>query len=392
MSDTQEAPDDIRSAIGAAFESTQAQPEAPADPPAAPAPEAAEEPQGRSRDERGRFAAKAEPEVPEEPVEAPAEPVADKKPEAAPKPDEEFTKATSVWSAKDREMAAKLPQEAKDFLVRRHKEMDADYTRKTQEIASYRREWDQVAQMFAPHTAALQQRGLTPASVIQGWHSAERMLMAGGEQAAEMIARVIDGYKVDKGMVARRLGLPTSTQSPAEPADPQNTTNAPVATLPREVEQRLAAMQAWIANETHSREREAATRVMTDIEQFAAATDANGNLQHPHFREVEDDMARLAVLSRSAGRPPVLKDLYEQAVWSNPTTRERMLTEQRAALEAQHAAEEQKRAEAARAKAEQAKRAASSVTGTPGPGQAARRNAESLRDQLEAAFEERDAA
>jgi hypothetical protein len=77
---------------------------------------------------------------------------------------------------------------------------------------------------------------------------------------------------------------------------------------------------------------------------------------------------------------PPLADLYDTAVWANPSTR--------AALKAaEKATEETKRSEEARAKAASARRAGSSVTGAPGSGQATKpiRGELSLRESLEEA-------
>jgi hypothetical protein len=89
-------------------------------------------------------------------------------------------------------------------------------------------------------------------------------------------------------------------------------------------------------------------------------------------------MTSLAHFERSQGRTPVLQDLYDRALWANPSTREKQLALQQQA-EAKRAAEER------RAKAEQARRAGSSVTGAPSPGQAASTPADmSLRDTIKA--------
>jgi hypothetical protein len=79
---------------------------------------------------------------------------------------------------------------------------------------------------------------------------------------------------------------------------------------------------------------------------------------------------------------PPLKELYETAVWANPSTRE-------ATLAARERAQQAKAADEARAKAAQARKAGSSVTGAPGSGQAPTgrsRTDLSLREQLEANF------
>lgn len=399
--ETSEAPaDDIRSALNAALE----QAETPQRP--APEPEAAEAAPERARDEHGRFAKAEQPEA-EPPAEAPERaPEAEEKPEepAAPKePDAEFAKSTARWSATDKAMLAKLPEDAQQFLVRRHREMEADHTRKTQEIADFRRDYAPIDQLFAPHADALRQRGFTKASLIQAWYNVEQSLMKGGDPAASLVANIVQNYNIDRGAVARALGVAPQapvSQQPATPQDPAPEIAGQVQpTLPPEVVRRLEDNERVLralATAHQDRERaaqlEAANRVMSEIDQFAQATDSAGALLHPYFREVENDMALLTQVARASGKTPILSELYEQAVWANPSVRAKMFEAQAAAEQAQRAEAEKKSQAEARAKAEKARRAASSVTGAPGSGQPGKANTGSLRDQLMAAVEQAETA
>src|SRR5690349_15192904 len=150
MAEAQIAPDDtIASALAAAYaEHEQA---APAEPVAEkPAPEAAEaEPAPPKEGERargpdGKFVKTEEPELPLTEV---TEPAAEAKPTEAEKPEGEAAEtkpdtreAPANWKAADKETFKALPAEAQDFLLRRHKEMEAGLTKKTQEIATFRKD------------------------------------------------------------------------------------------------------------------------------------------------------------------------------------------------------------------------------------------------------------
>jgi hypothetical protein len=130
---------------------------------------------------------------------------------------------------------------------------------------------------------------------------------------------------------------------------------------------------------------------MDTIERFKGAADGNGAQLHPHYDEVEEHMTRLAIAARTRGEPvPSLDDLYDQAVWANPSTRQKVLDAKAAADEAQRVAAETRRAKEARAKAEQARRAGSSVTGSPRSGQSGQAEGGSLRSSLLAAVADLD--
>jgi len=209
------------------------------------------------------------------------------------------------------------------------------------------------------------------------------------------IARIIHNYGADPGEVAKILnrlrGFPEQQGGDGAPATggpAPNGATAPGPAAPQPapggappangLEARLSALETdyntRVANERQAQMNE----INRQIADFANTQGADGNLLHPYFAEVEQDMAILAQLDRAQGGTPQLQDLYDRAVWARPSTREKLLGSQRDA-EAKRAAEERK------AKAEAAKRAAVSVSGAPGPGQAPQTNPDrSLRDEIRA--------
>lgn len=384
--------DDIRSALLSAV--------AEHDPADTPAPQidaeaAPEEKPARARDETGRFAKKEETEAPVT-EEKPAEEATTEQPTEKPATKE----PPANWAKTDKETFGKMPAEAQDFLLRRHAEMEADYTRKTQQVAHLQREYGPVDQMFAPYENDLRASGFTKGTLIQAWMNVERELKEG--RGVGIVKSLVDNYKLDRAGVAQALGLtvPQPGAGVEQPAAP----NQPQAQLPPELAAKIRELDEWKAiqqreqqNRVQAEHNAAASRVMNTIEQFKAAADTAGALLHPHFDEVEAQMTAIAHAARIAGQPvPELKDLYDQAVWANPSTRAKAIEAQRAADEAQRAADDAKRQKEARAKAESARRAASSVTGAPSPGQSGsaqtRSGAGSLRDDLLAAVSDHDAA
>jgi hypothetical protein len=283
---------------------------------------------------------------------------------AAEKPDapEKSRAASASESAKDREIIKRLPREAQDFL-----------TRKTQEIASFKRDYEPVDKIFEPYREKMKAGGWTPHKLVEAWSNVERRLMEG--DAVNVIAGLVKGYQVNLGDIAKTLGLrPRQPQANGQ-ADPNGQSPQPQPEgmlehqLPPQVARQLQAWQDRFdaedrmrANEARRHQTASETRVMNEIDQFKSAKDGKGDLLHPHFEELEEAMTLLAQ-SANANRKPVppLKELYETAVWAHPSTREATL-----------AARE-------KAKAVQARRAGSSVTGSPNSGR-------SIREELEAAM------
>ena len=136
-------------------------------------------------------------------------------------------------------------------------------------------------------------------------------------------------------------------------------------------------MRAGFQHQATAAQQAAAAQAAEEIRRFTEAKTEAGAPAHPYFAEVEADMTRLAQTDRAAGLAPTLADLYERAIWSNPTVRAKMLAAQ------QHAAARQTE----RARKEQirkAKRASATVTGQ-GSGDA--EQPRTLRDEIEAQWD-----
>lgn len=350
---------------------------------------------GRARGADGKFVKKEagdEPDpsvaaaVAEAPVEDPAlqqQPADSKEPPAN-------------WSEADKALFKSQPPQAQEFLLSRHKAMEADYTKKTQAIASFKNEYEPVAKMFEPHAATLRAKGFTPRSLIEAWANVETKLASGPDSAVDVIKGLVSGYGISTEKLAAALGL--SGTAPAQQAQQQPTAieNGQPVQLPPEVAAELKQLREQVGSVTswkqtqEQRDAEAARvrqfQAEQDAEnqatQFKSAKDDKGNPLHPYADEVEGAMLRLAQGYVASKQPvPSLKELYDEAVYAHPATREKVLTASRQAEEAKRLAE-------ARTKAAAARKAGSSVNGAPGSGQAptsGKSEGLSLREQLEEA-------
>jgi hypothetical protein len=282
----------------------------------------------------------------------------------------ESSEIPTNWSAKDKAAFGKLAPEAREFVLRHHKE-----------TAEFRREYDPVNKLFEPYRERMKAGGWSPHKLIEAWSNVEKRLMEG--DAVNVIAGLATAYKVNLGDVAKTLGLrprqpQTNGQTEPNGQSPQPQPEGMLEhQLPPQVARQLQAIQDRFAAEDRARadavrRQMTATehRVMNEIDQFKSAREGKGNSLHPHFDEVEEAMVLLAQSANAAKKPMALKDLYETAVWANPKLREETL-----------AARE-------RDKAVRARRAGSSVTGGPGRANLGRSD-RSLGDEIRAAMGER---
>jgi hypothetical protein len=390
--------DDLRSTLAAALAASEAE----AEPAPKPAPsdkteervepkpdtdsDAGTDTETRKRGPDGKFLptkkegesdAEKEPERSEKPAEKKAE--SEKAPEAeADKNADGALKPSDRWSKQHKEIFAQATPQVQQFMLDREKQLDRMVSDKLAGHAEFRKRYEPVEALFKPYEATMKEKGLTPASLMEAWANVEKRLAQG--DGINVIQGLIQGYKIDKAQLAQALGLQAPAARPAavepildaqgNPIDPANLTRQQQLTLPpeliEEIKQLRARQDAYdnAARAAHAAQQNSGMqRVVSQIDEFKGETDGKGNLLHPHFEAVENQMVLLvqaAVASKQ--QVPPLKDLYEQAVWANASTRAKL-------LHSQKEAEQRQRVEESKTKAKTARAAGSSVTGTPGAGQ-----------------------
>lgn len=290
--------------------------------------------------------------------------------------------APKNWSDLDKNTFSKLDKDGQEFLLRRHKEMEADYTKKTQEIANFKADYDPVDQLLKPHEAQMKAAGFSnKAQLIGAWFNVEKALVEG--KGIDIISSLVKNYRIDPQQLVAALTNPQQPQqSPPQPSA--------TAVLPPEVLEKINKLESTLGTYEQERQQrqeqahlDAVKTIDVQINTFKDAKDAQGQLLHPHFAEVEADMAKLAMAAKADGEVLTLDQLYDKAVWANTSTRTKILS-------AQQQAADKTRNEEARAKAAAAKKAGSAVQGAPGAGHAAgpKKGDLSVRQLLEEAADD----
>ncbi len=318
------------------------------------------------------------------------------------------TEPPTSWSAEDKATFKTLPKAGQEFVLKRYNAMEADYTRKTQDLASVRKDYEAVDQIFTPQREKLKAANLTPSQVIQGWANAEMMLMNG--KGADFLPSVAKSYKIDPAQLAYNVltqgGVKVSVEDfnklLAGAADAAKANKAAEVALPPEVLAKLAkvdSLETFVKTEQQSRADAEMHRINADLDKFKAAIDDKGALLHPYFDELIETMSQLVEQAMVAKQPiPPHDQLYQNAIFANPVVRQKFLDAREAAVRsstetAQQTAREKAAAEA-RAKSEKARKAGSSVTGSPGTGQPlngrSRNDTGNLRSAIAAAVEDQD--
>lgn len=276
-----------------------------AEPEATEPEEPAEEHAERARDERGRFAAKAEPEAPVEPEPEP-EIVED-----APLPPEVQRLGLRKEEAAEWNKASPVLQQA---LLRRSEEMH----RGLEQYRAPAQFGQRMAEAFKPYEQTLQQLNVSPDVAVGKLLQVDSALRYGTpEQKAATLANLAQTFGVD-------IGLAQSMPAP----DPN------YMALQNQIQQ----LQGFINQQQRTQAEREQEALNSEISKFAEGRE--------HFETVREDMAALL----QAGRATDLNDAYEKAIWANPSVRAALIAKQQADAAAK-AEKERKAQEAKRASA-----------------------------------------
>ncbi len=292
----QEAPKGLDNILAAAIEAhTPAEEPQTTAGPETVAPETAETPKKviENRDpETGKFTKKdsaAKDEAPPVQETAPAAAT----PAVAPVEPPKALDAPAHFTAEQRAKFATLTPEAQEIVRGTEKAREAEYTRRSQEVAEYRKTADPFVEAVKPHLEYLQQVapqvGNTPAGMIHAIIATERTLRQGQPQERyQAFAQLAQAYGVD--LRAFATGQIPVHQPQAQPVqDPRLDT----------VSRELAQLKA-------EREREVADRQITS---FSTERDEQGQPRYPYFEKVKHVMASII----QSGQADNLQDAYRMA-------------------------------------------------------------------------------
>jgi hypothetical protein len=184
------------------------------------------------------------------------------------------------WTPEEKAKFAAWPRDVQEAVVERHKALEADYTRKTQEAADIRRSAEPILNAVKPFEQYLNQLapriGQTPDKMIGQLLGVEYQLRTGDAyEKAAALHQIAQSYGIDLAALSRGE-LPQG----ADPAYSQLRQSFGT------IEQRLAQIEA-------DREAEQQRQTVSQIQTFATATDEAGRPKHPYFDRVRGVMGQL---------------------------------------------------------------------------------------------------
>jgi hypothetical protein len=171
--------------------------------------------------------------------------------------------APANWSKEMKEAFAELPtNRAKEVMLEQYKNMQADYTKKTTEVAEDKKYNKQIKDIFEPHR--------------------EHLKMLGIPNEVEAIKRLVEldifARKDPAGYVKYvSKGLGVDLESLIFDDEPKQTPET------SQISQELALLKQKLNLFEQEKHQQSYSQFEQEINSFKNATDANGNLKYPLF-------------------------------------------------------------------------------------------------------------
>lgn len=234
--------------------------------------------------------------------------------------------APAMWGPKYKEVFSKLAgtpeqREYAEAWLNHYKEQQGYTTKKEQEAAELRKQFDPLKEVLQPYEGHWQRQGMDTRqglSQLLGWGQA---LASNPQQTLLELAKL---YQVN-------LAEATAAQPYVDPAY-------------QKLEQQYQQLQQQLQQVQQYPVQQQQTQMLERLKAFETATDEQGNPKHPHYARVFDRMAGLA----RGGLAKSIEDAYAMAVSLDPELQAEIKAKTDAEQAAARAAEAKKAAEASR--------------------------------------------
>jgi hypothetical protein len=195
------------------------------------------------------------------------------------------------WTPDKKAQFATWPRDVQEAVVARNSELEADYTRKTQDAAELRRTAEPYLNAIKPFEAYLNELapiiGQTPDTMIARLLGAEYQLRTGDPlEKAQALRDIAASYGIDLAALSRG-------ELPATHSASQTRVNAPADLHYQQLRQSFGTLEQRLAHTEQMIEAERQRQTAQEIESFINARDASGRPRHPHFQRVRGVMVQL---------------------------------------------------------------------------------------------------
>lgn len=270
------------------------------------------------------------------------------------------------WTKAQKEWFLTLEPGVQKQLLEQDKHIQADYSRKTGEIAQERQRYQGIEQVLAPHRQTWQRAGMNDAdalkSIMSYWDLANRdpvqfIDTVARERGIDLRSHFAPSQQEIEQLIARYMGE-AHEGGEAGPQQMHPSVQAELNAIRNENAQLREYVQNLGGTVSHQQQAQLQAQqvqAQQTLAQFAAETDEAGQPLRPFLDEVRQDMAHELRMGAKD-----LTEAYDRAVWKRTDTRQKLLETQE--LQRRREDERRRQEEAARAK-----RAGASVSAAPSP-------------------------
>lgn len=223
------------------------------------------------------------------------------------KPDETPLAPHEHWSKEDKEAFAAAPRSVQAAWLRREAQIEAGLNKKFQELSGFRKEQEELQEIFAPYSREMELAGLNRAQAIRQLVAAHNYLQ---QDPLNAIAWLAQNYQIDPSQFSELYA------SSGKQEDPE------MARLRQELNELRGNFTGLTAAQEEARRAENVARVQA----FAEEKDETGKPKHPHFDEVANEILLLL-----KGGEKDLETAYKRACLLNDSVRTKMEAEKVAA-------------------------------------------------------------
>lgn len=214
---------------------------------------------------------------------------------AQPSDDEEEIRELKNWNKNDKEIYKSLDVKGREFLLRRHREMEKAHTQKLQALAEDQKIAEKYKEIIAPRSEYLKQIGMDPLQTVAYLIDTEKKLRFGTryekEQAFQQLSKVYD-FPLNPVAANDQPQFDEATQL---------------------IINKITAQEQQINRFQQEKESEKINFLKHQIDTFASTANDNGDLKYPHFEAVKKDMGVL--LERRMVKS--MEEAYEKAIRLN---------------------------------------------------------------------------
>src|SRR5687768_5162496 len=274
-------------------------------------------------------------------------------------PAAEVINAPHSWRKELTEDWAKIPSNAKKYILDRESQMQRAFT----QIDAERKHNNDINSVIQAYTPFLQSKNLAPSEAVKEvLNLAYTFNTASPQDKAQIIFGLAKQHNLD-------LNQYVQTDNQQQEAQPNQQLNSMINQLYYENQTLKQQVNQVAQTQNYTQQAQQAQNLQYAIDDFAQNS--------PDFETVRQDMSNIIMQPKYANMPisEALNLAYQEALYINPTTREKLIGEQLKQ-------KEQARITEMKARTNQAKQTAGSLKGSSGNQQATKSN-KSLDQVLE---------